>query len=133
MREPIASVRVLRDRRLLVEAFITLAICRVRLRTQNAAKLQAWASRSGNSTIAVDRLVRAVGAASRRMPRATCLCRALTLQRLLAKNGRSSELRIGVQNNNGLLGAHAWLVHDGQVLIGASQCGRYELLATWRS
>jgi hypothetical protein len=119
------------ERRLLLDAFITLTICRVRLRVQNAAKLRAWASRPGNRTIAVDRLAWAVEVASRRMPRATCLCRALALQRLLAKNGHDSELRIGVEKDNGRFGAHAWLIHDGQVLIGALQSEKYELLVAW--
>lgn len=119
------------ERQLLLEAFITLAICQVRLRVQSAARLQAWASRLGHKTIAVDRLAWAVGAASRRMPRATCLCRALALQRLLAKNGHGSELRIGVEKDNGRLGAHAWLIHNDQVLIGGSQSEKYELLVAW--
>jgi hypothetical protein len=121
-----------RDRRLLLEALITVLICRARLRDQNIAKLQAWATRIGEGTIAVDRLAWAVEVVSRRMPRATCLCRALALQRLLAKNGHGSELRIGVEKNNDRFGAHAWLVHDGEVLIGASQFGNYKLLAAWQ-
>ena len=122
-----------RDQRLLLEAFITLAICQARLRAQNIEKLQAWATRAGNRAADVDRLTWAVEVASRRIPGATCLCRALALQRLLAKNGHGSELRIGVEKNNDRFGAHAWLVHGGQVLIGASQLGKYELLAAWHS
>ena len=38
-----------RDQRLLLEAFITLAACRVRLRAQNIEKLQGWATRAGNT------------------------------------------------------------------------------------
>ena len=122
-----------RDQRLLLEAFITLAACRVRLKTQNIEKLRGWATRAGNTATAVDRVVWAVEVASRRMPGATCLCRALVLQRLLAKNGHGSELRIGVEKTNDRFGAHAWLVHNGQVLIGESQLGKYELLAAWHS
>jgi hypothetical protein len=122
-----------REQRLLLEAFIALAICRARLRAQNIEKLQAWATRAGNRTIAVDRLAWAVEVASRRMPGATCLCRALVLQRLLAKNGHGSELRIGVEKKNDQFGAHAWLVIGGQVLIGASQLENYKLLAAWQS
>ena len=121
------------EQRLLLEAFITLAICRARLRTQNIERLQAWTTRPGNRAIAVNRLAWAVEVASRRMPGATCLCRALALQRLLAKNGHSSELIIGVEKNNDRFGAHAWLIYGGQVLIGASQLGKYELLGAWPS
>jgi hypothetical protein len=121
-----------RDQRLLLEAFITLAICWGRLRAQNIEKLQAWATRAGNRASTVDRLVWAVEVASRRIPGATCLCRALALQRLLAKNGHGSELRIGIEKNSDRFGAHAWLVHGGKVLIGATQL-EYELLAAWQS
>jgi Transglutaminase-like superfamily len=122
-----------REQRLLLEAFIALAICRARLRAQNIEKLQAWATRAGNRTVAVDRLAWAVEVASRRMPGATCLCSALVLQRLLAKNGHGSELRIGVEKKDDRFGAHAWLLLGGQVLIGASQLGNYKLLAAWQS
>jgi hypothetical protein len=121
------------DQRLLLEAFISLAICRARLFVQNIEKLQAWASRAGHGANAVDRLAWAVEVASRRIPGTTCLCRALALQRLLAKNGHRSELRIGVEKDNDGFGAHAWLVHSGQVLIGGSQLGKYELLVAWHS
>ena len=120
------------DQLLLLEAFITLAICRARLFAQNIEKLRAWASRAGHGVNAADRLAWAVEVASRRIPGTTCLCRALALQRLLAKNGHGSELRIGVEKNNDRFGAHAWLVHDGEVLIGASQFGNYKLLAAWQ-
>jgi hypothetical protein len=119
------------ERRLLFEALITLVICRLRLRVQNVEGLQAWASQPGDGTIAADRVAWAVEAASRRMPRATCLCRALTLQRLLTKYRHSSEIRIGVEKNDGRFGAHAWLIHDGRVLIGALPYGKHELLVAW--
>jgi hypothetical protein len=121
-----------REQRLLLEVFLTLAICRARLRVQNIDKLQAWATRAGSSSVTVDCLAWAVEIVSKRMPGVTCLCRALALQRLLAKNGHGSELRIGVEKNNGRFGAHAWLVRGDKVLIGASQLARYELLATWQ-
>jgi len=119
------------DRWLLIEAFLIVAICRVRLRARNVEKLRGWAARPGYGTAAVDRLVWAVEVASKRMSGATCLCRALALQRLLAKNGHGSELRIGVEKNDDEFGAHAWLVHGDQVLIGDSQLEKFELLARW--
>jgi Transglutaminase-like superfamily len=121
------------EKQLLLEAFITLAICRARLWAQNAETLRIWAARIGHGAIAADRLTWAVEVVSRRMPGATCLCRALALQRLLAKNGHGSELRIGVEKNSDRLSAHAWLVHNGKVLIGAAQLEKYELLAAWQS
>jgi hypothetical protein len=122
-----------RELGLLLQAFIALAVCRARLRAWNVRKLQAWATRAGNGTITVDRLTWAVEVASRKMTGVTCLCRALALQRLLARNGHGSELKIGVEKNDDQFGAHAWLLHDDQVLIGASQLGKYELLSAWQA
>lgn len=46
----------------------------------------------------------------------TCLRRALTLQKLLAKRGIAVELKIGVRKQDGQLSAHAWLEFQGQPL-----------------
>jgi hypothetical protein len=122
-----------REQRLLLEALLTLAICRARLRIQNIDKLQAWATRAGSRTMAAERLAWAIEVAARRMRGASCLCRALALQRLLAKNGHGSELRIGIEKNDGKFSAHAWLVNGSQVLIGASRLEKYELLVAWQT
>jgi hypothetical protein len=121
------------DQKLLLQAFIILTICRARLRVQNIKKLQSWATRAGNGTIAADHLVWVFEIASRRLPGATCLCRALALQRMLAANGQCSELRIGVEKTGGVFAAHAWLVRGDRVMIGGEQLGKYNLLAAWRS
>jgi Transglutaminase-like superfamily len=119
------------DRALLLQAFACLASCMVRLRLQRFAKLQGWATKMGRGAVAVDRLRWAVKVALRLMPSATCLCQALALQRLLARHGHPSELRIGVKKSNSGFSAHAWLVHDGRVLIGGSQSDQYNQLITW--
>lgn len=96
------------------------------------AILRGWATRFGYEANSVDRLTWAVEVASRRMPGATCLCRALALQHLLARNGHGSELRIGVEMKDGRFGAHAWLVYGARILIGGSQLGNYDLLCAWQ-
>jgi hypothetical protein len=65
------------------------------------------------------------------MPGATCLCRALALQKLLARNGHRAELKIGVKKNGELFSAHAWLVRDDRVLIGEPETGKFVVLTTW--
>lgn len=62
----------------------------------------------------------AVKIASHHVPSgAKCLARALTTKTLLSQSGHESELRIGAaRNQNGDLEAHAWVEHDGQVIIG---------------
>ena len=44
----------------------------------------------------------------------TCLRRALTLQKMLARRGIAAELKIGVQKESGMLSAHAWVEYQGK-------------------
>ena len=74
----------------------------------------------------VERIVWAVGAADRLVPRTTCLVRALAAQALLVRHGHASQLRLGVAGGSGrVFEAHAWLERDGRVLIGGPVEGRY--------
>jgi len=122
-----------RDQVLLLRAFFALAVCRVRLHAWGFQKLQRWATRPANGDTAVDRLIWAIEVASKKTLGASCLCRALALQRLLSRNGHESELRIGVEKNDNRFGAHAWLVYRDKVVIGSVQLEKYELLTAWRT
>ena len=74
----------------------------------------------------VERIVWAVGAADRLVPRTTCLVRALAAQALLARRGHASQLRLGVAGGSGrAFEAHAWLERDGRILIGGPVEARY--------
>jgi hypothetical protein len=42
-------------------------------------------------------------------------------------------LRIGVQKQDGQFDAHAWLLYGEQVVIGATQLEKYELLTRWQT
>lgn len=60
--------------------------------------------------------------ASRFVPGATCLTRALSAQVLLSHAGHASELRIGVRREaDGALHAHAWLEGKDGILIGGRE------------
>jgi hypothetical protein len=78
---------------------------------------------------AVARLGWAVRAASRRIPRASCLTQALSAQLLLARRGLSSELKIGVTRDpvKGFA-AHAWVLVEGRVLVGGRDTARFRTL-----
>lgn len=123
----------LRDWWLFFWAFLTLAVCRARLRHQDFAAVRAWASRKGRGVAPINRLVWSIEAASKRVKGTNCLAKALALQHLLALNGHDSELRIGVNKSEGLFRAHAWLVYRGHVLVGGSEIGAHTLLAAWAS
>ena len=119
---------VWRDRALLLRALSSLVSCRVQLLFQKFENLQAWAKAGGHGTASVDRLSRTLNVVLRLMPGATCLCRALALQHLLSQHGHSSELRIGARKSGNQFGAHAWLEHEGRVLIGDFQPDQYKAL-----
>ncbi len=60
-----------------------------------------------------------VMAASRYVPRATCMTQALAAQILLVRRGYDAMLRIGVaRDNRGAFVAHAWVEQDGRVIVG---------------
>lgn len=64
--------------------------------------------------------------------RATCLQKALVLSWFLGRRGAQTALRIGVARHEGRLKAHAWLDHDGQVILGHHEGEHYEpLLTDW--
>jgi hypothetical protein len=117
-----------RDRALLLHALACLVSCRARLRLTKFAKLQAWATDRGVGTEAMERIRWAIGVALRIMPGATCLCQALALQRLLARSGHLSDLRIGVKKCDDDFRAHAWLVNEGRILIGDAGSEQYQVL-----
>lgn len=119
------------DRRRLIEAFVTLEVVRIALRLFAIERVRAWASRRRQGTASVDRIVWAVRTAARWMPGTTCLYSALTLQRLLASQGYSSELHIGVARQEQRFAAHAWLERDGEVLIGEQGHDDYTRLTIW--
>ncbi len=76
------------------------------------------------------RASRAVDRASRWIPGARCLPQALAAQVLLARTGLSTDLRIGVAREpEEKLGAHAWVEHQGRVVVGERGIGRYTTLS----
>jgi Transglutaminase-like superfamily len=56
---------------------------------------------------------------------ANCLKKALTLQWLLARRRVSTRLWLGVQRREATLQAHAWLEHNGRVIVGGPVRERY--------
>jgi transglutaminase superfamily protein len=84
---------------------------------------------SANTPRTVDRIVAAVTAASRVVPRATCLTQSLTAQVLLGRHGHPVELRLGVAREAGRFDAHAWVECDGRVVVGDADVGRYTPVA----
>ena len=63
----------------------------------------------------------AVKNVSRVIPLATCLTQALSLQEMLAKDGYTSTIRVGVKlDDEDEVDAHAWVIFEDHVLIGGN-------------
>ena len=109
-------------RPLLVQTALILGAVRIGLWLLPFGTLQRLAERAGKKSGTahpVQRLIWAVTAVGRRIPRSTCLTQALAAQVLLARSGHPSRIQFGVAKD-GQRGfeAHAWLVFAGQVILG---------------
>lgn len=71
-------------------------------------------------------VVWAVETASRYLPGSTCYLQALTGKILLARAGCPAQIQVGVRKDEqGRVQAHAWLVSQGEVIIGGVAPGFY--------
>lgn len=133
-----------RDRRLLIDAALTLARTAIGLRTigfdsvRRRAMKMSWRSHSWcgpppRRTVSPpppERLAWAVRAAGDAIPGGSnCLVLALATQALLTRYGYPSALKIGVHKSaDGRLAAHAWLESAGAVIIGDFELDSYKTL-----
>lgn len=80
----------------------------------------------------LNRALKAIDIAARHTPLdSTCLIQALTAQVLLARDGIPTDFQIGVIHGDaGQLEAHAWIVHQGKVVVGdRHDLSRYQVFA----
>lgn len=126
------------DRRwfLLVRATLSLAHVSIAL----AIMPFRLAIRSGSrplgrkSTYRVDDIVWAVTSAARLLPwRTMCLEKGLGCQRMLRSAGIDALLHYGARHHpeTGALEAHAWVVVEGNAVIGGDEARGFALLATY--
>jgi hypothetical protein len=113
-----------RDRRRLVfQAAILTGTTRLLLRPLSLTSLRTFVDRlakwivPAESSAEEGEIVRAVSVVNRRIG-GTCLANALAAQALLVRYGYPATLRIGASLQDGGFAAHAWVEHNGQVLIG---------------
>lgn len=97
------------------------------LQANFAARRLRWHTSQTADGRSVGRLVWAVEVAGSYVG-ASCLEKALTLQRLLSRRGASTRLWLGVQRWEATLQAHAWLEHNGRVIVGGPVNERYAQL-----
>jgi hypothetical protein len=113
------------DRWLLVQAACILATVKLALRClplRVTRRALAYLGRKPASTPpeVQERAIRAVSTASGLVPGGgNCFARALTLQTLLARRGVATEVHIGfARAQGGAVEGHAWLTHEGHVIMG---------------
>jgi hypothetical protein len=134
--------RMSRVLRLTFSQFTLLALAWLRLiRTRLALWLLPWQrmgtfadrpTAAGAPRFSVGQLEWAVRAASRMVPRATCLTQALALNHLLRSDGYPGVVQIGVDNHDGRFVAHAWVECNGVSLLSAAgDIRRYSRFLTW--
>jgi Transglutaminase-like superfamily len=120
---------------LLCRAAVILLSIRLSLwmRPWNRFRLPATRTRSVRDIKpGVNRLEWAVLVASRFIPRATCLTRALALHRLLTSYGYRSKIQFGIQRSDGRFAAHAWVEHEAATLLAKTpEIARYVRLFSW--
>jgi len=124
---------------LLIRAFFYVLVVRLFLWFLPFVTLQrvlkAFRPRSHADTlpgIPAERIAWAVTVASRYVFRATCLVQAMATQVLLAGEGMSSILRIGVmKGEHSSIEAHAWVESGGLIIIGGSELIPYATLASF--
>jgi len=97
--------------------------------TRNRIAREAARPDSRVSEASIARIAYVLPRLSDRLPwRSDCLVQAIAGQNWLMRLGAASEIQIGVENpKEGEFGAHAWLLHDGQVVTGGD-IDRYSLL-----
>lgn len=108
-----------RDWRLLFEALLIVPAIRIALWLLPFRFVLAIAQRPSASVpkVTMERVLRAIHAIARRVPRATCLTRALAAMMMLARHGYPSTLRLGVAKEGDRVAAHAWLERGGVPIL----------------
>ena len=121
-----------RKRRLLLRAVALVAVVRLALWTLPFRWVRSIAGRKRAVSLKlagfdVKHVTWAVRAAAQRIPRASCLTQAISLQYLMILAGRDAEVHIGVAKDAARgFEAHAWVEHDGAILLGDDgDLGRY--------
>jgi hypothetical protein len=128
MLRPLRSVARLSraERRVAFRALVLVVAFRAALWTLAARHLVAAAprrrTRPVHAGVSPERMAWLVRACARRVPGASCLTRALAARWLLAEAGMDSTLHFGHRRDErGGFAAHAWLEHEGRVLVGGDE------------
>jgi hypothetical protein len=122
------------ERRVLIRLLLAVGVARASLWILPIKAVRKVVARAaiGAAGDSVEQLVWAVRVVSRYLPGTTCLPQALCAQALLTHSGFPSQVEIGVAKDElHRFHAHAWVVCQGQVVLGERQGERYNSLMVW--
>ena len=120
-----------RERGVLMRAWCHLLLVDTALRFLPVTRLlpRAVGPIPRSTSLTIDRISWLLDVARRHCPvRSTCLKEALVLVRLLRAEGFDATMKIGVARRDGRLRAHAWIEHDGRIVLGGSDHENYAAL-----
>lgn len=126
------------DRWLLVKALAALVAARLAIIVLPLGRLKSalrwrWHRQSNLALPTVERIVWAVQRAAQWVPAASCLTQALATLRLLESAVYDACLTIGTAKSAaGQLAAHAWVIHDDRVVLGATGDQAYAPILAWQ-
>ena len=124
------------ERRLVTKAWFAVAAVRIMLWVLPYRWIEAWLLKPSESIPAVPPadIALSVTRASTVVPFATCLVQAIAGAWLIGREGGRSTIRFGVAKDTEAPGfkAHAWLEHDGRILIGGGTASDYAALVPAR-
>ncbi len=130
-----------KDRRLLAEATVAIAVASIAIRAFPFRKVVGWAAddpdRQEPEREAAEREIArvrwAINALAPRLPwKIVCFQKGLALHRLLRRRGVPTRLHYGIaQDDVRGLRAHVWVTHAGSAVIGGAEAVDYTCLATF--
>lgn len=125
------------ERRLALQAWCSLVAVRLLLWTMPYRWIEARLLKTRGTSTALnpDDIALAVTRASTLVPRATCLVQAIAAGWMIRRAGGDSVIRFGVAKDEQTeqFKAHAWLEHDGRILIGGATAAEYATLVHARN
>ena len=119
------------DRLLLLRAAATLVVVRCALHLLSIERLRRWAGHLRDANRPADPIIWSVRTAARSFPGIACLDSAQALQSRPSPASHPLQLIRCVARDASGFTAHAWLVHDGIVVIGEEEHERYARLTAW--
>jgi hypothetical protein len=125
------------ERRLVVKAWFAVAAVRILLWVVPYRVIERWLLTPPATTRGVPPADVAVSVtrAATLVPFATCLVQAIAGGWLIGREGGTSVIRFGVakDSDTSAFKAHAWLEHEGRILIGGGTAGEYSTLVHARN